>query len=169
MPRDKVPIAKVRRNEADCSSTIEGSKEQPCEPNGEEKKKTLQDLVQNLERMLNERNEYITTLREEHNGQTLKRRWTPEGGDSWDGQIMGVKNGSTSALISVKRICKISSGLGLGSFVQVICFISKNKSPVTFWINGSWPCWKSLVLTLLHLHHAYLHLKNACTHPHVSC
>ena len=82
MPRDKVPIAKIRRSEADCSSTTEGLKEQSCEPNEEEEKKTLQDLVQNLERMLNEQNEYITTLRGEHNGQTLKRRWTPGGGDS---------------------------------------------------------------------------------------
>ena len=49
MLRDKVPIAKIRKREVDCSSTTEGSKEQPCEPNEEEEKKTLQDLVQNLE------------------------------------------------------------------------------------------------------------------------
>ena len=72
MPREKVPIAKVGS-----SSTTEGSKEQSCEPNGEEEKMVLQELIRNLERILNEQNEYITTLRGEHNGQSLKRRWTP--------------------------------------------------------------------------------------------
>ena len=52
--------------------TTKGSKERLCEMNREEEKKTIQDLVQNLERMLNEQNEYITTLSGEHNGQTLK-------------------------------------------------------------------------------------------------
>ena len=33
-------------------------------------------------RILNEQNKYITLLREEHNGQTLKQRWTPKGGDA---------------------------------------------------------------------------------------
>ena len=42
----------------------------------------LQDLVQNLERILNEQNEYITALREEHNGQTLKQGWTLESDDA---------------------------------------------------------------------------------------
>ena len=45
MPRDKVPIAKIRKSEACCSTTTEWSKERLREPNGEEKKKTLQDLV----------------------------------------------------------------------------------------------------------------------------
>ena len=72
MPKEKVPIAKVRKSEAVSSSTSEGSKERLCEPNGEEEKKVLQDLVQNLERILNEQNEYIITLRGAHNGQTLK-------------------------------------------------------------------------------------------------
>ena len=76
MPMDKVPI------EADFSSTTEGLKERSYEPNREEEKKMLQDLVQNLERILNEQNEYITSLREEHNGQTLKRGWTPRSGDA---------------------------------------------------------------------------------------
>ena len=64
------------------SLTTEGSTERSREPNGEEEKKVLQDLVRNLERILNEQNEYITTLREEHNGQTLKRRRTPKSGDA---------------------------------------------------------------------------------------
>ena len=67
MPKWKVPIAK-----AGSPSTTEGSKEQSCEPNEEEEKKVLQDLVRNLERILNEQNEYITMLREEHNGRSLK-------------------------------------------------------------------------------------------------
>ena len=45
MPGDKVPIVKIERNETRCSSTIEGSNERLREPNGEEEKKTLQDLV----------------------------------------------------------------------------------------------------------------------------
>ena len=77
MPKEKVPIAK-----AGSSSTTERSKEQSCEPNGEEEKMMLQDLVRNLERILNEQNEYITTLRGEHNSQSLKRRWTPRNGDA---------------------------------------------------------------------------------------
>ena len=82
MPKEKVPIAKVCKSEAGSSSTAEGSKERSCEPNGEEEKKMLQDLVQNLEQILNEQNEYIIVLREEHNGQTLKRGWTPGNGDA---------------------------------------------------------------------------------------
>ena len=54
--------------------TTEGSKERLREVNREKEKKALQDLVRNLERMLNEQNEYITMLREEHNNQTLKQR-----------------------------------------------------------------------------------------------
>ena len=45
---DEVPIAKVERNEANCSSTIEGSKERLGKSNGEKEKKTLQDLVRSL-------------------------------------------------------------------------------------------------------------------------
>ena len=82
MPRDKVPIAKIRKSEASFSMTTEGSKERLPKLNEKEEKKVLQDLVRNLERMLNEQNEYITMLKGEHNGQTLKRRWTPRGGDS---------------------------------------------------------------------------------------
>ena len=41
MPRDKVPVTKIRRNEMGCSSTAEGSKERPHEHNGEEEKKVL--------------------------------------------------------------------------------------------------------------------------------
>ena len=77
IPKEKVPIAK-----AGSSSTTEGSKERSCESNGEEEKRVLQDLVRNLERTLNEQNEYITTLRGEHNGQSLKRRWTLRNGDA---------------------------------------------------------------------------------------
>ena len=77
MPKEKVPIAKVG-----FLLTTKGSKKQSCEPNGEEEKKVLQELVRNLERILNEQNEYITTLRGEHNGQSLKRRWTSGNGDA---------------------------------------------------------------------------------------
>ena len=77
MPKEKVPITK-----AVSSSTTEGSKERSCEPNVEEEKIVLQELVRNLERILNEQNEYITTLRGEHNGQSLKRRWTSGNGDA---------------------------------------------------------------------------------------
>ena len=72
MPKENVPIVKVRRSEAGSSSTTEGSKEWSGKPNGEEEKKVLQDLVQNLKRIHNEQNKYITTLKKEHNGQTLK-------------------------------------------------------------------------------------------------
>ena len=72
IPKEKVPIAKVRKSEAGSSSTIEGSKKRLCEPNKEEEKKMFQDLVQSLKLILNEKNEYITTLRREHNGQILK-------------------------------------------------------------------------------------------------
>ena len=39
MPSDKVPIAKFRKSEADCSSTTKGSKERPCGPKKEEEKR----------------------------------------------------------------------------------------------------------------------------------
>ena len=51
MPRDKVPIAKIKKSEACCSMTTEGSKERLREHNEEEEKKVLQDLAQGLERM----------------------------------------------------------------------------------------------------------------------
>ena len=77
MPKEKVPIAK-----AGSSLITEGSKRRSCEPNREEEKRVLQDLVQNLERILNEQNEYIIALREEDNGQTLKRGWTQKSGNT---------------------------------------------------------------------------------------
>ena len=40
IPKEKVPIAK-----AGSLSTTEGSKKRSCEPNGEEEKRVLQDLV----------------------------------------------------------------------------------------------------------------------------
>ena len=95
MPKEKVPIAKVRKSEAGSSSISERSKERSGKPNGEEEKKVLQDLVWNLERTFNEQNEYITTLRGEHNGQTLKRKWTLGSGDAWDDQTADVKNKNT--------------------------------------------------------------------------
>ena len=75
-PMDRVPIAKIERSEAGCSPTTERSKEQLCEPIKKEEKRVLQDLVQNLGRMLDEQNKYITTLIKEHNSRTLKRRRT---------------------------------------------------------------------------------------------
>ena len=122
-PRDKVPIAKIKKSEAFYSSTTEESKEKPYGPNGEDEKKALQDLVWNLERMLNEQNEYITTHKREHNGQTLKRRWTPKGSDAWGGQTADAKNGNTS--IGIKMTCRILFGSSLGSFVQVTCFTQR--------------------------------------------
>ena len=82
MSMDRVPIAKIERSETGRSQTIEGSKEQMCEPIEEEEKRALQDLVRNLESMLDDQNKYITTLIEEHDSQTLKRRWTLESNDA---------------------------------------------------------------------------------------
>ena len=45
MPKEKVPIANVRKSEVGSSSTTEGSEERSCELNKEEEKKMLQDLV----------------------------------------------------------------------------------------------------------------------------
>ena len=74
MPREEVPIAKVGS-----SSTTERSKGRPCKPNTEEEeKKTLQELAQGLERMFVKQNEFVTTLKEEHNSRTLKQRRTLE-------------------------------------------------------------------------------------------
>ena len=71
---EEVSIVKVERNEAKCSSITERSKERVGKSNGEEVKKTLQDLVRSLERVLSTQNEYMTTLKEEHNSQILKQR-----------------------------------------------------------------------------------------------
>ena len=73
---DEVSIVKVERNEAKCSSITEGSKERVGKSNGEEVKKTLQDLVRSLERVLSTQNEYMTTFKEEHNSHILKQRRT---------------------------------------------------------------------------------------------
>ena len=52
IPKEKVPIAKVRKNEANSFSTTERSKERPCElDKEEEEKKALYELAQGLERM----------------------------------------------------------------------------------------------------------------------
>ena len=45
MPRDKILIAKIKKNEAGCLVTIERSKERLCEHNEEEEKKVLKDLA----------------------------------------------------------------------------------------------------------------------------
>ena len=47
--KEKIPIAKVQRNETGSSSTTERSKERSCEPNGEQEKNTLRDSAQGLE------------------------------------------------------------------------------------------------------------------------
>ena len=99
MPKEKVPIAKVRKSEAGSSSTAERSKEWSNEPNGEEEEKVLQDLVWNLKRILNEQNEYIITLRGEYNGQTLKRRWTTTSDDACDYQTTDVISGNTGIIV----------------------------------------------------------------------
>ena len=41
MPRDKVPVAKIKKNEASCLVTAEGPKERLREHNEEEEKKML--------------------------------------------------------------------------------------------------------------------------------
>ena len=99
---DEMPIAmkesqndKTKGKEIVYSSTIEKSKKQPYEAVkirvkleeeeekcSHEEKKTLQNLIQNLERMFNEQNKYVTTLRGEHDYQIFKQRWTPEGCDA---------------------------------------------------------------------------------------
>ena len=76
MPKEKVPIAQVQKNEAGSSSTTEWSKERSCEPNGEQEKNTLWDSAQGLERMFVEQNECVGTLIEEHHSRTFKQRRT---------------------------------------------------------------------------------------------
>ena len=71
--------------------TTEGLKERLRKHNEDEEKKVFQDLAQGLERMFVKQNEYVTTLGEEHNCQTLKRRWTSESDEAWDGQIVDAK------------------------------------------------------------------------------
>ena len=95
MTKERVPIAK-----AGFVSTTEGLKEQSCKPNTEEEKNVLQDLVWNLKRILNDQNEYITTLRREHNGQSLKRRWTLGNSDAWGGRTTDMENETTDTNIS---------------------------------------------------------------------
>ena len=74
--KEKVHIAKVRKNEVGSSPTTEESKERSCEPNGEQEKNMLQDSAQGFEKMFVEQNECVITLIEEHNLRTLKRRQT---------------------------------------------------------------------------------------------
>ena len=116
MLRDQVLVAKIKKSEASCSMTTKGSKERLREHNEEEKKKMLQDLAQGLEQMFVKQNECVTTLGEEHNLRTLKRRRTLESDDTRDGQIMGVKMEALAHDIS-QDDCRISFGSGLGSFV----------------------------------------------------
>ena len=72
MPKEKAPTPK-----AGSSSITEGSKERSCESNTkEEEKKALQELAMGLERMSVKQNEFVNTLKEEHNLRTLKRRRT---------------------------------------------------------------------------------------------
>ena len=92
---DRVPIAKIERSEVGWLQTTERSKKQLCEPIEEEEKKALQDLVRNLEPMLDDQNKYITTLRGEHNSQTLKWRRTLGSDKAWGGQTAKVKNENT--------------------------------------------------------------------------
>ena len=69
IPKEKVPIAKVQKNETGSSLTTEGLKERSCKLNGEQDKNTLQDLAQGLERMFVKQNECVlrskkSTIRE---------------------------------------------------------------------------------------------------------
>ena len=75
MPKEKVPITKIGRSGASYSLSIERSKERSCTPNGEQEKNTLWDSDKGLEQMSIKRNECISTLIEEHNSRTFKRRW----------------------------------------------------------------------------------------------
>ena len=96
MPKEKVPITK-----AGSSSTTEGSREWSREPNTEEEeKKMLQKLAQGLEQMSVKQNEYVTTLKEEHDLQTLKRRRTLGSDEAWGGQTANMKNGNIGINIS---------------------------------------------------------------------
>ena len=66
IPRDEVPTAKVRKDEASGSLTTEGSEERLCESNEEEENKMLRRLIQKLGQILNEQKEFSIALREEN-------------------------------------------------------------------------------------------------------
>ena len=86
---------KFKEKGVGCSSTTPKPEKRPYETvwgkvkpmegkeeGSHEERKTLQNLVQNLEQMFNEQKEYVTALREEHDRQIMKRIWTPEAGDA---------------------------------------------------------------------------------------
>ena len=54
----------------------------------------LQELAQGLERMFVKQNECVTTLKEEHNSRTLKRRRTLGSDEGRGGQTTDMKNGN---------------------------------------------------------------------------
>ena len=69
IPRDEVPIAKVKRDGANSSLTTKGSKAQLYGSNIEEEEKTFQCMMRKLELMLKEQKEqkeYAATFREEY-------------------------------------------------------------------------------------------------------
>ena len=69
IPRDEVPIAKDRKDEANGSRTTEGWKAKLYGSNIEEEEKTLQCMMRKLELMLKEQKEqkeYAATFREEY-------------------------------------------------------------------------------------------------------
>ena len=74
MPNEKVPITKTGRSGAGYSLATKRSKERSCASNEEQEKNTLWDSAQGLERMSVKRNECVSTLIEEHNSRTFKRR-----------------------------------------------------------------------------------------------
>ena len=74
MPKEKVPITKTGRSGASYSLATERSKERSYAPNGEQEKNMLWDSAQGLERTFVKRNECISTLIEEHNSRTFKRK-----------------------------------------------------------------------------------------------
>ena len=76
---------KIKRKGVGCSSTTLKPKEQPYEAVGakaepmewkkeclQEEMKTLQNLIQNLEQIFNEKKKYVTALRGEHNRRIMK-------------------------------------------------------------------------------------------------
>ena len=66
IPRDRVPITKVEKDEASGSLTTEGSEERLCEPNEEEENKMLRCMIQKLGQMMKEQKEFSTALRKEN-------------------------------------------------------------------------------------------------------
>ena len=72
IPRDEVPISKVKKDRASGSLTTKGSKSQLYGSDIEKKEKTLQGMMRKLELMLKEQKEYAATLREEYHRQTPK-------------------------------------------------------------------------------------------------